>query len=412
MNSSHPSADKTIALFSIPVLVAALGYFVDIYDLLLFSIVRVQSLKSLGLSDALISTKGMDIIGHQMFGLLIGGIIWGVMGDKKGRLSVLFGSILLYSIANIANGFVQTATQYSWTRFIAGIGLAGELGAGITLVSELIPKEKRGLATSLVAGVGLTGAVVAFFIAQNFNWRVCYFIGGGLGLLLLLLRISVFESGMFKSLQQSSVTKGNFLMFFTNWHRFKKYILSILIGLPTWYAIGVLVTFSKEFGKAFGIEEEVNPGKAVMYSYIAIAIGDVLIGLLSQALRSRKKALYIFYIITAVGIVLFFNQNGGTATQMYLICALMGFGTGFWAIFVTMAAEHFGTNLRATAATTVPNMVRGSLPLILLLFNWLQTGQSYTTAAATTGIIVMAITVVATFFTEETYGKDLNFLEQ
>jgi MFS family permease len=412
MNSSHPSADKTIALFSIPVLVAALGYFVDIYDLLLFSIVRVQSLKSLGLSDALISTKGMDIIGHQMFGLLIGGIIWGVMGDKKGRLSVLFGSILLYSIANIANGFVQTATQYSWTRFIAGIGLAGELGAGITLVSELIPKEKRGLATSLVAGVGLTGAVVAFFIAQNFNWRVCYFIGGGLGLLLLLLRISVFESGMFKCLQQSSVTKGNFLMFFTNWHRFKKYILSILIGLPTWYAIGVLVTFSKEFGKAFGIEEEVNPGKAVMYSYIAIAIGDVLIGLLSQALRSRKKALYIFYIITAVGIILFFNQNGGTATQMYLICALMGFGTGFWAIFVTMAAEHFGTNLRATAATTVPNMVRGSLPLILLLFNWLQTEQSYTTAAATTGIIVMAITVVATFFTEETYGKDLNFLEQ
>jgi MFS family permease len=412
MNSSYASADKNIALFSIPVLVAALGYFVDIYDLLLFSIVRVQSLKSLGLSDALISTKGMDIIGHQMFGLLIGGIIWGVLGDKKGRLSVLFGSILLYSIANIANGFVQTATQYSWTRFIAGIGLAGELGAGITLVSELIPKEKRGVATSMVAGVGLTGAVVAFFIAQNFNWRVCYFIGGGLGLLLLLLRISIFESGMFTNLRQSSVSRGNFLMFFTNWHRFKKYILSILIGLPTWYAIGVLVTFSKEFGKAFGIQEEINPGKAVMYSYIAIAIGDVLIGLLSQALRSRKKALYIFYLITAAGIVLFFNQNGGTATQMYLICALIGFGTGFWAIFVTMAAEHFGTNLRATAATTVPNMVRGSLPLILLLFNWLQTGQGYTTAAATTGIIVMAITVVATIFTEETYGKDLNFVEQ
>jgi len=403
---------KTISLFSIPVLVAALGYFVDIYDLLLFSIVRVQSLRSLGLSDELIRDQGMDIIGHQMFGLLIGGIIWGVMGDKKGRLSVLFGSILLYSLANIANGFVQTAQQYSLARFIAGIGLAGELGAGITLVSELIPKEKRGVATSLVAGIGLTGAVLAYFIAQNFDWRMCYFIGGGLGLLLLLLRISVFESGMFQKVKESNIVKGNFLMFFNKWSRFKKYILSILIGLPTWYAIGILVSFSREFGKAFGIAEEINPGKAVMFAYVAISIGDILIGLLSQALRSRKKALYVFYLITIVAIVLFFNQQQGSAAQMYLICALLGFGTGFWAIFVTMAAEHFGTNLRATAATTVPNMVRGSLPLITMLFTWLQTRQSFLDAAATTGAIVMVITVVAAFFTEETFGKDLNFIEE
>ncbi|HRO43687.1 MAG TPA: MFS transporter [Flavipsychrobacter sp.] len=403
---------KSISLFSIPVIVAALGYFVDIYDLLLFSIVRVQSLKSLGLSDEMIRDQGMDIIGHQMFGLLIGGIIWGVMGDKKGRLSVLFGSILLYSLANIANGFVQTAEQYSLARFIAGIGLAGELGAGITLVSELIPKEKRGIATSVVAGVGLTGAVLAYFIAQMFDWRVCYFIGGGLGLLLLLLRISVFESGMFKDMEKTGISKGNFFMFFNNWKRFKKYILSILIGLPTWYAIGILVSFSREFGKAFGIQEEINPGKAVMFAYVAISIGDVLIGLLSQALKSRKKALYVFYVITAMAIFLFFQQENGTANQMYMICALLGFGTGFWAIFVTMAAEHFGTNLRATAATTVPNMVRGSLPLITMLFTWLQTKQTFLGAAATTGAIVMTITVVATIFTEETFGKDLNFVEE
>lgn len=404
-------ASNNSSLFGIPVLVAALGYFVDIYDLLLFLIVRVQSLKSLGLSEDMISNDGMEIISHQMWGLMIGGVLWGMLGDKKGRLSVLFGSILLYSLANIANGFVNTIEQYSVCRFIAGIGLAGELGAGITLVSELIPKEKRGIATSLVAGIGLSGAVLAYFIAQHFDWRTCYFIGGGLGLMLLLLRISVFESGMFKDIQHAQVSKGNFLMFFTDLKRLKKYLLSILIGLPTWYVIGILVGFSDKFGLQFGIEEPINPGKAVMFAYVAISIGDIGIGFLSQALKSRKKALYIFYAITAIAIVLYFNQKNGSANQMYALCALLGFGTGFWAIFVTMAAEHFGTNLRATAATTVPNMVRGALPLMVMLFKGLQPQYSFLTAAAITGAIVMTISVVAAIFTEETFGKDLNFLE-
>ena len=402
---------KKLSLFSIPVLVAALGYFVDIYDLLLFSIVRKTSLRDLGLSEEAINSEGMDIIGHQMLGLMIGGIIWGMLGDKKGRLSVLFGSILLYSLANIANGFVTDATQYSTCRFIAGIGLAGELGAGITLVSELLPKEKRGIATSLVAGIGLLGAVLAYFISKVFAWQTCYFIGGGLGLSLLLLRISVFESGMFQNIKHANVQRGNFFMFFTNARRFKKYILAILIGLPTWFVIGILVSFSDKFGKEFGLAEDIDPGRGVMFAYVAISIGDMAIGLLSQALRSRKKALYIFYAITAVAMILFFNQHGGTATQMYAICALLGFGTGFWAIFVTMAAEHFGTNLRATAATTVPNMVRGSLPLITALFVYLQKSQPFLSAAAITGVIVMAITVIAAFFTEETFGKDLDFVE-
>jgi putative MFS transporter len=403
---------KALGLFSIPVLVAALGYFVDIYDLLLFSIVRKSSLESIGLSADQISSEGMDIIGTQMIGLLIGGILWGVLGDKKGRLSVLFGSILLYSTANIANGFVQTVEQYTWCRFIAGIGLAGELGAGITLVSELIAKEKRGIATSLVAGVGLTGAVVAYFISKQFDWRVCYFIGGGLGLMLLLLRITVFESGMFEKIKNEAVQKGNFFMFFTNGKRFKKYFLAILIGLPTWYVIGILVSFSKEFGEQFGIAEPIESGKAVMLAYVSIAIGDVLIGFVSQALKSRKKALFIFYGLTIIGMVLYFRQEGGSADNMYLICAFLGFSTGFWAIFVTMAAEHFGTNLRATAATTVPNMVRGALPLMTMLFKGLQSsGYSYINSAAITGAVVMGITLIAAFFTEETFGKDLNFLE-
>ncbi len=404
--------EKPLSYFSIPVLVAALGYFVDIYDLLLFLIVRIKSLSDLGLTGEQLTTEGLRITSWQMGGLMLGGILWGVMGDKKGRLSVLFGSILLYSLANVANGFVQNVNQYIICRFIAGIGLAGELGAGITLVSELISKEKRGIATSLVAGVGLTGAIAAFFIAQQFEWRTCYFIGGGLGLLLLLLRISVFESGMFKNIRHSRVSKGNFFMFFTNATRFRKYILSILIGLPTWYVIGILVSFSKEAGVAMNIQGEIDPGKAVMYAYAAISVGDILIGLLSQVLKSRKKALYVFYGITVLGIILYFRLHNGTAEQMYWVCALMGFGTGFWAIFVTMAAEQFGTNIRATATTTIPNMVRGALSIIILLFTVLKDANGFIPAAIYTGILVVGLSVLATLFTEETFGKDLDYVEE
>lgn len=404
---------KTVSIFSIPVLVAALGYFVDIYDLLLYGIVRIDSLKSLGLSTQEITDVGLKLASYQMTGLLIGGIIWGMMGDKKGRLSVLFGSILLYSLANIANGLVQNTTQYIIVRFIAGIGLAGELGAGITLVSELIPKEKRGVATSLVAGLGLTGAVFAYFIAQAFDWRICYFIGGGLGLVLLLLRISVFESGMFKNMQESKVSKGNFLMFFTNADRLKRYVLSILIGLPTWYVVGILLFFANDFGRHFGIQDDIDPGKAVMFAYVAISIGDVAVGLLSQYLKSRKKALYVFYAITIVGIVLYFMQGEhSTANSMYAIAALLGFGTGFWAIFVTMAAEQFGTNLRATAATTAPNMVRGALPGIVFIFTSLQGSYNFIQSGIITGVIVMIISIIAVILIPETFGKDLNFYEE
>ncbi|MEK7226811.1 MAG: MFS transporter, partial [Bacteroidota bacterium] len=318
---------KQYGILSIPVIVAALGYFVDIYDLLLFSITRVGSLRSMGLSEAEVLTQGESIIMWQMFGLLIGGIIWGIMGDKKGRLSVLFGSIILYSLANIANGFVQTPEQFKMVRFIAGLGLAGELGAGITLVSELIAKEKRGIATSFVAGLGLTGAVVAFFMKENFDWRTCYFIGGGLGLALLILRVTVFESGMFHEIKKMDVQRGNFFMLFNNRRRLKTYVFSILIGLPTWFVIGVLVSFSDKFGKEFGITEKIDPGKAIMYAYAAISIGDILIGFISQWLKSRKKALYLFYFITAFFMVLFFTvQWNGSAAKMYWICAGLGFG--------------------------------------------------------------------------------------
>jgi MFS family permease len=407
-----PGMNKTyVTIFSIPVIVASLGYFVDIYDLLLFSIIRIPSLRSLGLSDDQIAKDGLLIINVQMIGLLLGGILWGVLGDKKGRLKVLYASIILYSIGNIANGFVNTVGMYALVRFITGVGLAGELGAGVTLVTELLPKEKRGLGTSIIAGVGIIGAVVAFFVKEIFPWRTCYFIGGGLGIALLLLRTSVLESGMFTNIVHSKVSKGNFFMLFNSKQRLKKYLSTILIGLPIWYIIGILITFSKEFGTKMNVSGAVDPGKAVMYSYTAISISSFLAGLLSLRLQSRKKVLYIYYFITAVGIWWFFSLKDSTSGWLYIACIVLGIGSGFWTIFVTMAAEQFGTNLRATVATTAPNMIRGSLVLVSILFTWLQGVSGYLNAGWITGIIVMVIGLAAVIIADETYHKDLNYVE-
>lgn len=406
---------KQYGVFSLPVIVGALGFFVDVYDLLLFAIIRKPSLESLHLSPEEVLSKGELIISVQMIGLLVGGIIWGIMGDKKGRLSVLFGSIILYSLANIANGMVQTVPQYTLMRFIAGIGLAGELGASITLVSEMLPKEKRGIAASIIASVGVCGAVTAYFVYQLFlDWRLCYYIGGVMGLLLLLLRANVMESGLFGEVKKTNVQRGNFLMLFNKRERFLRYVKGVVIGLPVWYVIGILITFSDKFGKEFGIAG-IDPGKAIMYQYIAIGIGDITAGLLSNYLKSRKKALFIFFGILTFFVVLYFLQSGGRGTTqtMYLLCGGMGFGAGFSVLYITMSAEQFGTNLRASTAISIPNVVRGILPLIILLHKGLRnlTGD-YVTGGWMTGIIVMVLAVIAACYTKETFGKDLNYVEE
>jgi MFS transporter, putative metabolite:H+ symporter len=410
---------KQFGILSLPVIVAALGYFVDIYDLLLFTIVRKPSLETLGVdlhNAKLVVAASTKVINWQMWGMLIGGIIWGIMGDKRGRLSVLFGSIILYSVANFLTGYVQDVQQYAWARFVAGVGLAGELGAGITLVSELLPRAKRGVGTSMVAGIGLFGAVAAYFTYKiSGDWRLCYRIGGVLGILLLFLRISVTESGMFKHVQQrAGIVRGNIFLFFQDAKRFRKYILAILIGLPTWFVIGILVNLSDQFANKFYEGNKIESGRAIMYAYAAIAIGDILVGLVSQYFKSRKKALYLFYFFAIISGIYFFSGNIKNDASMYAACAALGFSTGFWAIFVTMGAEQFGTNLRATAATTIPNMVRGSLPLINLMFvNWFQlaNGWDIIKSAIYTGVVVMAITLIAAYFTEETFHKDLNYVE-
>lgn len=400
-------------LFSIPVIVAALGYFVDIYDLLLFGIVRVPSLTSLGLSPEEISHQGASIINWQMAGLLIGGIIWGVLGDKKGRLSVLFGSILTYSLANIACGLVQDVGIYKLLRFIAGIGLAGELGAGITLVAEVLPKRLRAIGTSLVAGIGLLGAVVAYFTVELFDWRPAFFIGGGMGILLLVLRIGVFESGAFEKIkQQKHLKRGSFFMLFSTKNRLFKYLKCIGIGVVTWFVIGVIATFSNELGEAFGIPEAIQPGLSIMWCYVGLSIGDFTSGILSHYLKSRKKAVLFMILFTLVGTAALILLPIKNSMSFYAIVFFLGIGVGYWAMFVTIAAEQFGTNLRATAATTVPNMVRGTVIIMTTMFVNLKQYVNVPMAITIIGVICFVISIYSITTIPETHDIDLNFVEE
>jgi len=408
---------KQYGIFSLPVIVGALGFFVDIYDLLLFNIVRKSSFADLGVAESAMKNIGEKTISLQMIGLAIGGIIWGILGDKKGRKSVLFGSILLYSLATIANGFVNDIDQYMWLRFIAGLGLAGELGASITLTSELLPKEKRAIAASIIATAGVLGSITAYFVhdLSGEDWRLSYFIGGGMGIALLFLRVRVLESHMYDKMKQATIKLGNYWMLLNNRDRFFRYLRGILIGLPVWYIIGVLITFADEFAKQFGITGFSQP-KALMLQYVALGIGDMTAGILSNYIKSRKKTLFIFYGITAIFILLFFAlKGGGSAFNMYLICMSLGFGAGISVLYIMMSAEQFGTNLRATAAISIPNLVRGFLPLILLLFQFLRSQNvfnNYVTGAWVTGIIIMVTGFVAALFVKESYGRDMDFTEK
>ncbi len=408
---------KQYGLFSLPVIVGSLGFFVDIYDLLLFSIVRKSSFKDLGVSVADMKNIGENIISWQMLGLTVGGIIWGIIGDKKGRKNVLFGSICLYSLATIANGFVTNIDQYTFLRFIAGLGLAGELGASITLTSELLPKEKRGIAAAIIATSGVMGTVTAYFVhyLSNENWRLCYFIGGAMGIALLFLRVRVLDSKLYDTAKNAQVKMGDFMMILMNRERFFRYLRAITIGLPVWYVIGLLISFSDEFANRFGIINFDQP-KALMLQYVALVFGDMGAGFLSNIIKSRKKTLLIFYAILSFFFILFFAlKGGGTAFNMYLICMGLGFGSGISVLYITMSAEQFGTNLRATAAISIPNLVRGFLPLLLMLFQFLRGNSmlnNYVTAAWVTGVIVLVIGLISLFFTNETFGKELDFIEE
>lgn len=394
------------------VLVASLGYFVDIYDLVIFSIVRVPSFKDIGVPTEAMRTDGEYVLNMQMIGLLIGGLIWGIIGDKYGRVKVLFGSILMYSLANLANGFVHSVHEYAWIRFIAGIGLAGELGAGITLVSESMPRGKRGYGTMLIAGIGVLGAIAAFYVAEHFNWRNAYMVGGGMGLLLLGMRVGTFESGMFKNAEQKKVVKGQFLMLFHTKERFLRYLYCLLIGLPIWFVVGVLITQAPEFGQALGASEPLSAGKGIMYAYIGISLGDIFAGLYAQITKSRRKAVFFFQLMIIISSIWYLMSTGITPQKFVWLAFFMGFAVGYWATFVTIASEQFGTNLRATVATTAPNFVRGALVPSTFLFEFFVHRFNIITAAIIMVVLLSAVAMFALTQLKESFDRDLNYIEE
>ncbi len=409
------------SVFNAAVVVAALGYFVDVYDLVLFLVIGVDSIIALGVSELDKIKEFQYLLNVQMIGMLIGGLVWGILGDKKGRLSVLFGSILVYSLANIANGFVSeiatifnmdVMTTYAVLRFIAGFGLAGELGAGITLVSEVMSKENRGYGTMVVASVGVTGAVVAALVGSAMGWKVAYFVGGGLGLSLLLLRIGVFESGIFKKLHNNSIQRGNFFALFKDSKIAFKYINCILIGLPVWFVIGLLVGRAPEYAKILNIVGQIDRKFCILFCYTGLIFGDVASGALSQILKSRTKVFYIFYAMCSCIILLYLNLQGASTVVFYSFITALGFSVGFWAMFVTVASEQFGTNLRATTTTTVPNFVRGSLVPVSILFDFINEKLGLIQAGYMVGAITIGIALIALYNLKDTFGKDLDYLEE
>ncbi|GAB4494769.1 MAG: MFS transporter [Saprospiraceae bacterium] len=412
---TNENQTKTVKILNAAVIVAALGYFVDIYDLLLFGFVRVKSLTDLGFSGQDLTDKGLSLQNWQMGGMLIGGILWGVLGDKLGRVRVLYFSIALYSVANILNGFAVGYGDYAFYRLIAGIGLAGELGAGITLVSEVLPKEKRGLGTMLVASIGLSGALLAWVIEHFFAWRTCYFIGGALGVLLLIVRISVSESGIFRNVQaQSHISRGNFFALFTNWDRLVRFLRCIFIGTSTWFVIGVLVFFAPEFGKAKGLEG-ILASNAIAIAYIGLILGDLASGFLSQILRSRVKVMALFLVLDVLAVTAYLALPFSSPAMFYLGHFILGFSVGFWVIFVTIGAEQFGTNLRSTVATSVPNFARGMQVPINESFKYLKSAAvtgSVITAGYIVGAVCLGIAFLALWGMKETFDKDLDYVEE
>lgn len=400
-------------IFTPAVIVSALGYFVDIYDLILFSIVRIPSLIALGKTGEELFSDGILLLNMQMFGMLLGGVFWGILGDKRGRLSILFGSIFLYSLANVLNAFVTDISQYALLRFIAGIGLAGELGAGITLVAESLPKELRGYGTMIVASVGVTGALLANFVAKYYDWQVAFALGGILGFALLFLRVKVMESSLFGALQNRIEHKKiNFFALFSKKERFFRYLYCLMIGFPTWFVVGILVSFAKEFAEVMHVSGNISNGDAIMYCYSGLVVGDIASGIVSQVLRSRRKVLFIFYGLMTATVAGYLQLYGATATTLYLWCGLLGISAGFWAIFVTISAEQFGTNLRATVATTVPNFARGLLIPISSAFAVAKLSFGLIPAAYIVGISTIIVGIAGIYFSAETFGRDLDFVEE
>lgn len=400
------STDK---IMNATVLVTALGYLVDVYDMIIFYVLRRTSLMDLGIEGEALTDIGMTMINMQMIGLILGGIFFGILGDKIGRKKCLLGSILVYSLATLACAFVQNVDHYTWLRFIAGFGLAGEVGIGVALITEAMGQKKRGMGVTLFAFIGIGGAVIAGIAAELMDWRTCYIVGGVAGLLLLLTRVLLMESGLFETTKASGIERGNFLRLIKEPKLGLRYLCCILIGMPIMFVIGVPWALGPEIGEAMGMLFAVKASLTMGIGYAGMMVGDVVAGLISQKLGSRRKTVFIFIIIASISIGAFLMQRELSLFDYYVFCAWLGFTIGYWVNLITIAAEQFGTNLRATVAASVPNLARATLVPMNLLLGWLKPEHGILTSAGIVAVLAVVIALLALTQIRETFHEDMNY---
>jgi putative MFS transporter len=394
--------------------IAAFGYFVDLFDLVLYGAVRVDSLQSLGYQGKELFEVGANLLNIQMAGMLVGGIFWGILGDRRGRKEALFGSIFIYSLATFLNAYVHDFAGYATLRFLAGIGLAGELGSAITLVSETLPQASRGLGSAFVAAVGFFGAAMASYTSQHMSWQNAYRFGGALGVLLLLSRVSVKESILFLKTHANNpnASFGSLGYLFSSGRRVKLMLLAFLAGVPIWYVAGILSYFAPEFAKELKTTGIVTAGTTIMMGYLGSIMGDIACGFLSQKLKSRKKAVLIFMILGGlIAIIHPLFMVGGSALSFYWVRFGIGFGNGFFAILIAWIAEMFGTNLRATLTSTLANLIRASVIPITFAFLHFNPTYGLLKTSAALGCFVFVLGIISVLNMPETFSRDLHYLE-
>jgi putative MFS transporter len=394
------------------VLVASLGYFVDLYDLLLFSVVRTKSLVELGVPETDTAAVGLNLLNWMLASMMVGGVVWGIVGDRKGRLWVLFGSIIMYSFANFLNAYISTVEQYRLLRIIAGFGLAGELGAGITLITEIMKPEKRSFGTMLISAIGMLGAAFAAYIGTHHDWRSAFQLGGVMGFALLFFRFGMKESAVFKNALENNISNGNMLSLFLNRRLLKKYLGSLLLGLPIYYVVGMLTILAPEFGMALGMVETPGAGIAILLCYISVSIGDILYTSISQTIKSRKKTFVIALVFMLFAILFFLYSRPATTNQFYALYVILGLAAGYWVILITNIAEQFGTNYRATATTTAPNFLRGTLIPISFIFSLVKPSLGLVNTTAVIGVCLVVIPFIFLYSVEERFGKPVDWIER
>jgi MFS transporter, putative metabolite:H+ symporter len=381
------------------------GYFIDIFDLVLFSTLRISSFEELKITDPTYWT--VVFFNLQMTGILVGGIFWGKMADIKGRSWSFMGTILVFSIANIINGLTSSLTVYGICRFIAGFGLAGEMGSGIALICEKVPDEKRSLYLGFVSSLGCIGAVLSGWLGDIVYWRYLFIGSGFAGILLTLLRKNLLEPDLFRKTATLNIPRGQWKTLFQSPPDLIRFILLIFLGIPMWYIIGILWSFSTEMTSTIGLNIFTS-GQAILWGYVGVWMGDMLMPFVSQFLKSRIFTIQICLIMMLLGVIYLFQFQPHSLLSFQLTHIFLGFTIGYWAVYATLCGESFGTNIRALTSTSLPSLIRFSSIPMMIIYQYGR-DENELNIALGMGLTVLCISMITTYFIKDTFQKDIDF---